>query len=365
MKIAQVTAIFPPYRGGIGQVAWQYAKGLSQLGESVEVFTIDYGIKNEFAFKCHYLKAWPRWGKAGFCPQLLWRLDKFAVVQLHYPAFGLAEVVAIWRKLNKNKKLIVFYHHDLVGQGWLGKFFWLYQKFFLPWLLKQADVILVSSFDYLKSSEINFYYQNNQEKFIALPFAPDEIFVPPTDKKMVQKNILFVGGLDRNHYFKGVGNLIKACSNLTNENWRLIIVGSGELMTDYKNLAGELNIDKKVWFTGQQTNDELLRLYQSAYVFCLPSIDKTEAFGIVLLEAMACGVPTIASNLPGVRSVVSHEQTGLLVKPNSVSDLAKQLDFLLTHEELQQRWGLQARTKVENYYNWVNIIKNLRDIYYV
>jgi glycosyltransferase involved in cell wall biosynthesis len=365
MKIAQVTAVFPPYRSGIGQVAYQYAKGLNASNEKVEVFTVDFGLKQNFAFNCHYLQAWPRWGKAGFCPQLLWQLDKFDVVQLHYPAFGLAEITCLWRFLNKNKKLFLFYHHDLVGQGKLGKFFWLYQKLVLPIILRLADVILVSSFDYIEHSLIKKYYQQNKEKFVALPFGADEIFIPSAEKIINKKNILFVGGLDKNHYFKGVDNLILACSRLTAKDWRLFIVGSGELAENYKNLARELKIQDNIVFTGTQTDDELVKLFQQAYVFCLPSIDKTEAFGIVLLEAMACGTPVIASNLPGVRSVVTDNQTGFLVKPNDVTDLTEKLELILLAEDKQKNLSQNAQNNVRDFYRWPKIIKNLRDIYYV
>lgn len=365
MKIAQVTAVFPPYRSGIGQVAWQYAKGLDELNEKVEVFTVDYGLKQDFKFPCHFLKAWPRWGKAGFCPQLLWRLDKFDVVQLHYPAFGLAEIVCFWRYVNKNKKLFLFYHHDLVGSGILGKFFWFYQKLFLPFILKMSDVILVSSFDYIENSEIKKYYFKHKEKFVALPFGADDIFLPTQEKTSKTKDILFVGGLDRNHYFKGVDKLICACSRLLANDWRLIIVGGGELLANYQSLTSELNISDQVIFTGTQTDDELVRSYQNAYIFCLPSVDKTEAFGIVLLEAMACGLPVIASNLPGVRAVVRENETGLLVIPGSIDDLTTKLDLFLAEENKQKIFGQNAKQIVEEFYRWPKIIKKLRDIYYV
>ncbi len=365
MKIAQVTAVFPPYRGGIGQVAWHYAKGLSDLKEKVEVFTIDYGLKQKYNFSCHYLSAWPRWGKAGFCPQLLWRLDKFDIVQLHYPAFGLAEVTSFWRFINKNKKLFLFYHHDLVGKGWLGKFFWLYQKLFLPFILKMADVILVSSLDYIAHSEIKRYYFNHKEKFIPLPFAADDIFIPLSEKKYSVKNILFVGGLDRNHYFKGVDKLIRACARLPVDNWQLTIVGEGELLPLYKNLAEKLGIKEKVIFTGAQTDFELVKMYQNSYIFCLPSIDKTEAFGLVLVEAMACGLPVIASNLPGVRGVVRENESGILVEAGNVDDLVDKINMFLNDEEKQKKYGQQASQIVQNVYRWPKIIKTLRQIYYV
>ncbi len=368
MKIAQISAVFPPYRGGIGQVAYNYTQGLYDLGEKVEALTINYGLKQTYKFPVHYLRAWIRWGKAGFCPQLLWRLNKYDIVQLHYPAFGLAETVWLWRRLNKNKKLFLFYHHDLIGQGILGNIFSFYQTFFLPLLLRQADVIMVSSFDYAASSQIKKYYQQRPEKFVALPFGAKEIYQPAQDRiaqQPIEKNILFVGGLDRNHYFKGVDKLISACGLLHFSNWRLLIVGSGELVDHYQSLAEELGIADKVVFRGGIVDEELVRLYQQATVFCLPSIDQTEAFGIVLVEAMACGLPVIASDLPGVRSVVENGQSGYLVKPKDVKDLASKIEKILTDDNLGKFFSQQSSLRVEKFYRWPEIIKKLKTIYQV
>jgi len=362
MKIAQISAVFPPYKGGIGQVAYEYSRGLCALGEQVEVFTLNYGILEQHEFPCHFLSAWPRWGKAGFAPQILFKLDSFDIVQLHYPAFGLAEAVAFWKFLNKKKKLVIFYHHDVVGKGFLKYFFWLYQRLILPWLIELADVILVSSMDYALHSDLRYFIKENQQKFIALPFGVSDEFTPGTRVK--EKNILFVGGLDRNHYFKGVNVLLGACKKLENKDWQLTIIGDGDLRPILEEKAHQLGIKDKVIFVGRVSDAEKLNYYQRAYVCCLPSIDKSEAFGLVLIEAMACGVPVIASDLPGVRSVVSDE-VGWKVRPNDEDALATQLDFVLAHPEIQVEYGKRAAMVISQSYRWKKIITLLLEIYKV
>jgi glycosyltransferase involved in cell wall biosynthesis len=84
----------------------------------------------------------------------------------------------------------------------------------------------------------------------------------------------------------------------------------------------------------------------------LPSIDRSEAFGIVSLEAMASGVPVIASDLPGVRSVVDKKKTGLLVKPANVDNLANMIDYLLKNPKIAKEYGKAGREKVLQEYTW-------------
>ena len=139
------------------------------------------------------------------------------------------------------------------------------------------------------------------------------------------RKILFVGALDKAHYFKGVDVLLKAMRDLE---YKLMIVGDGDLRSYYEAKAKNLGIDDGVVFTGRVSNEELSRYYQSADVFVLPSIDKSEAYGMTLLEAMAHGLPVVASNLPGVRSLVGEDR-GLLVEPGDSSDLARVLTEIL------------------------------------
>ena len=96
----------------------------------------------------------------------------------------------------------------------------------------------------------------------------------------------------------------------------------------------------------------------------IPSTTMGEAFGVVLLEAMACGKPVIASNLPGVRSVVSDGQDGLLVRPGDVQDLAEKIEWLLGDAPRRKAMGGQGRAKVEQRYAWSKIIPRLVEIYH-
>ncbi|HEX9664665.1 MAG TPA: glycosyltransferase family 4 protein, partial [Patescibacteria group bacterium] len=314
MKIAHLVSTFPPYTGGMGNVAYHQALELSKLGHQVEVFTLTNKSKFE-QFKVNQLKPWLKYGNAGLIPQIFWKLKKFDIVHLHYPFFGGAEIVYFWKLFNRKKKLILTYHMDVVGQGALRYFFKFHNRFILPGIIKRADQVLVSSTDYLNNSNIKANYNKNHEKFTEIPLGVSESFQPEAkDEELLEEYnlshddiiLLFVGGLDKAHYFKGVELLIKTFAGLSKKinNLKLLIVGGGGMKPDYQRLTTSLNIADRVVFTGRVSDELLPKVYNLSDIFVLPSTDRSEAFGLVILEAMACGKPVVASRLPGVRQVV-------------------------------------------------------------
>jgi glycosyltransferase involved in cell wall biosynthesis len=168
--------------------------------------------------------------------------------------------------------------------------------------------------------------------------------------------------MDKAHYFKGVKILLKAFSQL-NTDYRLLLVGSGDLMEQYKKYANHLNISKKVSFLGGVDNSTLIKLYQKSSCLVLPSINNCEAFGLVLIEAMACGTPVIATNLPGVRKVFENEKEGFYVKPNSVNELKNKINFLLKNDKKRIIMGKNARKLAKSKYNFKIVNKKLLENY--
>ncbi|MBU0647092.1 glycosyltransferase, partial [Patescibacteria group bacterium] len=102
MKIAQIICTFPPYKGGMGNVAYNFSKGLADLGNDVSVLTPDYSEKNnkfsndsKLNFKVLRLKPLFKYGNAAFIPQLFWKLDDYDIVHLHYPFFGATKIIIL------------------------------------------------------------------------------------------------------------------------------------------------------------------------------------------------------------------------------------------------------------------------------
>jgi len=142
-----------------------------------------------------------------------------------------------------------------------------------------------------------------------------------------------------------------------------VVVGSGDLKETYETLARMHHLQDRVTFVGSVSDEDLPRYYRMADVFVFPSIRRAEAFGIVALEAAASGLPTIASGLPGVRSVVIDGETGLLVTPEDVRALRDAIELLLTRTDLREQLGRSARLHAEAHFNWEPLITNLEQTY--
>jgi rhamnosyl/mannosyltransferase len=153
--------------------------------------------------------------------------------------------------------------------------------------------------------------------------------------------VLFVAALDEQHYFKGLHILLEAMVKVPGA--RLTVVGDGNLKNKYLQKAKELKIGDRVVFAGRVSDEELPQYYQEADLFCSASLDRSEAYGIVLMEAAASGLPAVATNIPGVRTVVEDGETGLLVPPNDAAALAEALRDLLGDSELLKKMGEAAR----------------------
>jgi glycosyltransferase involved in cell wall biosynthesis len=159
--------------------------------------------------------------------------------------------------------------------------------------------------------------------------------------------VLAVGRLS---YYKGFDLLLQAMARVPEAS--LLLVGSGELEGELREEIGRLGIAGRVRMAGNVDDATLQAAYEACDVFCLPSIDRAEAFGMVLLEAMRAGKPVIASDIPGsgVGSVVAHGETALLVPPRDVAALATALQAMAGAPGMRRDFGAAGRARWEREY---------------
>ncbi len=303
-------------------------------------------------------------GNAAVLPQLFWRLRSFDIVHIHYPFYGTADIVVLGHLFFHKAKLILHYHMDTVSGGIKGLIFKMYQFFFLPIIVRLASMVSCASLDYIKQSALAAYLVNHESSFIEVPFGVDtEHFYPGEYPR--EPIILFVGGLDTAHYFKGVSQLLRASAKVIAQcpQARLVLVGKGDLEKKYYDDARSLNIENNFEIINNASDDDLAAWYRRVRVSVLPSVNQSEAFGLVLLEAMASATPVIASNLPGVRNVFRNQQHGFLVKPGDVSGLAAKLALFIESAQLAERMGLAARQWIEERYSWEKVGERLEAAY--
>jgi len=369
-----VTATFPPYLAGTGLVCYYNALGLAQLGHKVTVYTADGGTDDHHdpsEISVHRLPVLFRLGNAPLLPSL-WNLAGFDIVHLHYPFYFGAEMLFLKSLLGRSR-YVVTYHQDVLFDGWLRFPERLHHALLGRQILSRAARVLATSQDYARASRLGPLARARPGLVGELPNGVDARRFHPGVKggavrdhyrlRPEDRTVLFVGALDRAHYFKGIGVLLQALGRISDPDVRLLLVGDGDLRAGYQSQAEALGLAARATFCGRVADADLPAHYAASDLLVLPSTTMGEAFGVVLLEAMACGKPVIASNLPGVRSVVGDGQDGLLVQPGDAADLAQKLEQLLADAPGRREMGLRGRKKVEERYDWPRIVPRLEEVY--
>ena len=374
MKIAQVVSTFPPYEAGIGNVCYNVSKKLGEFGHDVEVFV---PLKNDnilddsnLPFKINYVKPIFTIGNASLFPSLNYILKKFDIIHLHYPFFGGDFLVKNAAKKN-NIPFVLTYHQDVYGDT-LFKIiiFKLYNFVFQKMIFKNATKIIGLSKDHIHNSQV----KNLVSLDTNLSICPNGINLSDFEDKSTilnirkdlnindhHKIIVFVGALDKPHYFKGLDMLLEVMKEISHKA-HLVVIGDGDQKEKYICLAKNYNIEKNVSFIGRLPNTEVVTYLKQTDFLVLPSID-TESFGLVLIEAMACSKPVIASNLHGVRAVVQNGVNGLLFKKGDVIDLVKKVNYLLDNKDVAKKYGKNGREIVEDLYTWDKVVRKHEEIY--
>jgi phosphatidylinositol alpha-mannosyltransferase len=189
------------------------------------------------------------------------------------------------------------------------------------------------------------------------PYATAEPFEQLRDGTL---NILFVGRLEDR---KGLSYLLRGYHRLRKRHVdaRLIVVGSGPRLREYRRYVATRRI-RDVEFVGHVPLEAKLRYYASADIFCAPSTGQ-ESFGIVLLEAMAAGLPIVASDIHGYKNVVTRDQEGYLVEPKNPTAIAAALYKLAGDPDLRHRMGEAGRAKAPEY-SWERVTQQVVAYYH-
>jgi rhamnosyl/mannosyltransferase len=241
--------------------------------------------------------------------------------------------------------LLVYFHSEVVRAHWKYKL--LYRPF-LRRVLDRASRIIVASPPMAETAEQLADYR---EKCVVVPYGIDTAPFEMTAEMRArvgaartdagQHVLLFVGRLVP---YKGVDVLLRAMVGIPA---RLVIIGDGPLRGELGQLASDLGVADRVRFAGTLSDPEVVAHYHACDMLVLPSVTRAEAFGMVQIEAMACGKPVISTDLrSGVPWVNRHDESGLVVPPGDVDRLRDAIGALLGNEPLRARLGEGARQRV-------------------
>lgn len=357
-KVLVTTPYFKPRSGGLEEYAYQVALGL-KLSRGWEVVIVTSGDKDEVDFhtyggiRTYYLPYWLRLSNTpfGFCwaraLRSILQTERPDLIMAHAPVPGMIDVTA---QHAVGIPFVVVYHFGsmMKGSGWQDSLIRIYEQVVLPRAFHRASAIVCSSAFVQKSTLLAPWILKT---VVVNPGVDTQLFRPPTSKTSGRK-IMHVGGLKKGEQHKGLDISLRVTAELKERypDVRLVVVGNGDQENHFRSIAERLKISENVEFLGRLIGPKLATAYQAADVLITPS--RKEPFGMVLIEAMACGVPVVASSTEGIPDVVADRETGLLVEPDNIDGFALGVSELFERPSLATRLSHNARSNVVDEYSW-------------
>jgi glycosyltransferase involved in cell wall biosynthesis len=346
MKVLQISPYFPPHVGGIEYHVKGLSDGLIKRGYEVEVAASCGNSHEKFVrIPCIDFLYFP-------VPLSSPRREA-DVYHSHVPS----PTLAFWFK--EAAPHVVTYHNDVIvpfrvnGQRLprhLGvSLEWINRKLVRP-VLDRAEIIIATTRSYAETSPVLIDYLHKIE---IVPNAVDATVFQPAQIRDCY--VLYVGRLVD---YKGIEMLFLAMRQVQNkEDLRLVIVGDGYDRSRFEQIASRMGL--KIEFTGRVLRNKLIDLLSRAEMLVLPSANRLEAFGIVLLEAMSCQTPVLAFDTPGVNEVA--RDGGMIF--SETAELTEQILELHRDESRRAVLGERGRRAVKEKYSWEKVLDKIESIY--
>ena len=376
LKVLHLGKYYHPESGGIETVTKDLAQGAARAGCEVTVLCFGrVGRPVQERFDGVDVVRTPIWKLVSSQPfgwkyvrEFLRRAGEFDIVHVHVPNMLAALMLLLARIPGK---VVVHWHADVVDKGWIGT---LMRP--LEWtMLRRADALVATSQAYADASP---QLRRFAGKVHIVPIgivdsdifddddASDDTPAPDAGARATPAPggvpvILAVGRLVP---YKGFDVLIDAARFLPAA-CRVVIVGGGERRAELEAQVRQRQVADRVVLAGRLGDDALRALFQGAAIYCLPSVSRAEAFGVVLLEAMAHGLPVVASDIAGsgVPWVNQHDVTGLNVPIGDAQALAAALTQLLADPALRERMGRESRRRFEAEFTAARASRRMLDLY--
>jgi len=365
MKVLQLGKFYP-VGGGVEKVMYNLLTGLPSHGVQCDMLCAydGPGAKEiEVAPGCKLIctKTLAKEYATMISPQMISELHRRAgeydIIHVHHPD----PMAALALRLSGYKgRVVLHWHSDIVKQKkLLGLYLPLQQ-----WLIDRADMIVGTTPVYIAASP---YLKEVQAKCTYLPIGidavvPDSRHVEQLRSRYGGRKIVF--SLGRLVHYKGFRYLVEAASQL-DDDYVVLIGGSGALHDDLQQQISDLGLQDRVHLLGYVSDEELPDYYGACDVYCLSSIQKTEAFAIVQVEAMSCGKPVVCCNIPesGVPWVNAHGVSGLVVEPEDGATLAAAIRRVMSEPGLYDSLAAGARQRFCQLFERQTMIKRCHELY--
>ena len=364
MKVLQLGKFYP-IRGGVEKVMWDLTCGLSARGIDCDMLCAELEQDEIIHLNEHgrviCVAAWRKLAATMIAPKMIsWLREhkaEYDIIHVHHPD----PMACLALRLSGYKgRVILHWHSDILKQKHLLRFYAPLQR----WLIKRADTIVGTTPIYLKESP---YLQDVQEKTVAVPIGIEPITFDSAlaeqwkERYSGKKIVLSIGRLVP---YKGYGYLIEATKHLGPE-YLVLIVGDGPVLPNLEADIRHNGVEEKVKLLGYVEDAEMHALLAACDVFVLSSVMKTEAFGIVQIEAMSLGKPVVATKVPesGVSWVNAHGVSGLNVPIKDPVALAGAIRQICSDEALRSTLSEGARKRFETTFTLNLMIERIIKIY--
>jgi glycosyltransferase involved in cell wall biosynthesis len=357
--VIQIGKFYPPHRGGMESHLEALCLGLNESVDLQVVVSNSTGetvVENRKGVRVTRLGRIAEVASTSICPDLprYLRQNPADVLHLHHPnPMGALAILLSGHR----GAIVVTYHSDVIRQRILNQPL----QIMMRRLLDRTSAIIVTSPQYLESSPLLASYRDlchivPLSAEIARSAEVDPAAVESIRAQYGPRQILSVG---RMVYYKGYEYLIEAMRSV---NGHAIVIGDGPLRRDLERKARQAGVTEKVSFLGEVA--DLRPYYLAADVFALPSVARSEAFGIVQLEAMAYGLPIVNTRLDSGVPFVSRDQvTGFTVAPRDPAALGAALQYLLDRYDLRRQFGESARHRAETQFSGERMTASTLDVY--
>ena len=367
MKILQHVKSFHTTHGGVERVVEELVPELNRYPD-LEVDVLCQGPDSrDYALPGRGRVFQAKTDLAVSAASLSWR--DFRVWQRVATRYDIVHVHLPWPQSNLNLLLrrfegavVVHWHSDIVRQRFLYRCY----RWVERWLLQRADRICVTSPKLLEQSAALDGFRHKAVSIpIGIPEAADEVGEDEIRALRSQyggRSIVF--SLGRLVPYKGLEHLVRAAASLA-PGGLILIGGDGPLRGTLESLIRELGMADKVKLLGRISEREVELHMRSCSVFCLPSVQKSEAFGIVQIEAMRAGRPVVSTRIhgSGVDWVNQDGVTGLTVEVCSPAALAQALNRMVGDAEAARRFGGNARKRYEELFTARRMVEQVRAMY--
>ena len=376
MKIVIVNSFFPPWRGGAESYTFNLATSLHARGHDVVVFCGDAplpaGTEVVNGVRVERLKITRKIYGTPVMPSLLRSLsgEPADILHANFPSPYIAFQTANAAK-KKMATSVITWHNDLPPvTSAAGLLVEVHDRLVLPYYLRHFSRIIATTEAYANSSR---NLRRFRDKVVVIPNGVDTIrFNTRVSGEDIKQKfgltdcrvLLFVGALTKWHRYKGLDILLSAMPLLKRlgRSVRLLVVGGGSLEEEYRILARSLGVSEETIFAGDVSDDTLPEYYACADVVVVPSKDRSEGFGLTILEANATGKPVIGSDVGGIPNVINDGMNGKLVRPNDPLMLAETITELLSSDGLMDKLGRAGRVLAEHY-DWSIVAERTEKLY--